>query len=98
MERRFAKEDHSFVLRRLLDLRRRAPVENHRADAVRKVEQFRDRGAAVEAGAVALQAPRPFVERLVAIVARVEARLDEEWVLVLHFVLALRTDAPDQPL
>ena len=64
-ERRFAEEQHSFFFRGFLDLRGRAAVENHGSDTVGEVEKFRDRGAAVEAGAVALEAARSFAELLV---------------------------------
>src|SRR4029450_6059553 len=51
LERRVAQERHAFLARGLLDLGRGAALEDQLADAVRHVEQLRDRGAAVEAGA-----------------------------------------------
>src|SRR5438034_10191537 len=55
LQGRFAEEEHPLVFCCFLDLRGRAAVENHAANAIGKVEKFRDRGAAVETGAVALQ-------------------------------------------
>src|SRR5690242_10041656 len=61
-ERRFAEEQHSFFFCSFLDLRGGPPVENHGSDTVGEVEKFRDRGAAVKTGAVAIDAPCAFPE------------------------------------
>src|SRR5213596_3415419 len=81
LQRRLAQEGHSFLVRRLLDLRSRAAVENHAANAIGEVEKFGDRGAAMEAGAVALQTARPLLEDGVAVFGRIEAGLDEKGVV-----------------
>src|SRR5438874_2220178 len=77
-QRRLAQEVHPFLFGGLLDLRGGTAVENHAANTIREIEKFRDGGATVESGAVAVDAAGPFPERLAAVVARVEARLDEE--------------------
>src|ERR1041385_5216779 len=74
LQRRLAQEGHPFLFRGLLDLRRRAAIENHGADVIGEIEQLGDGLPSVEAGAVALQAARAFVELLSAEAARIEAR------------------------
>src|SRR5204863_9486993 len=75
---RLAKECHSFFLRCLLDLRCGPAVENHASNTIGEIEKFRDRGASVEAGAVALQATAAFEERAALVVGRIEAGFSEE--------------------
>src|SRR5947209_17105119 len=79
-ERRFAEEQHSLFFCSFLDLRGRTPIENHGPDTVGEVEKFRDGGAAVKAGAVAVDATGAFREFRAAEVLRVESRLDDEGV------------------
>src|SRR5438552_4097754 len=98
LQRRLTKEEHPFVFRRFFDLRGRAAIENHAANTIGEVEKFRDRRAAVEAGAVAFEASRAFPEGLVAIERRSESRLDEKRVGIFHFALALLAMAAAQPL
>src|SRR5712692_5987372 len=64
---RFSQEGHPLFFRRFLDLRRRAPIENHSANTIGEVEKFRDGRAAVESRSIALQAARALGEKLVAI-------------------------------
>src|SRR6202030_4334532 len=66
LQRGLSQEGHSFFFRRFLDLRGRPPIEDHPANPIGQIEKFRDRRAAVEAGAVALQAAFAFPERLAA--------------------------------
>src|SRR5437762_4362760 len=77
-QRRLAQEVHPFLFRGLLDLRGGTAVENHAANTIGEIEKFRDGGAAVESGAVAVDAAGALPELLAAVVAWVEARLDEE--------------------
>src|SRR5437763_12136423 len=78
LERRLAEKQHSFFFCRFLDFRGRTPIENHGADTVGEVEKFRDRGPAVKACAVAVDASRAFPEFLAAVIGGIESRLDDE--------------------
>src|SRR5882762_8012532 len=79
-ERRFAEEQHSFFFRSFFDLRCRTAVENHGPDTVGEVEKFRDRGPAMKAGAVAVDATGAFPEFRSLKLFRVEPRLGDEGV------------------
>src|SRR5688500_8158195 len=61
-ECRLAEEGHALFLGGAFDFCSGAPVENHPSNTVGEVEKFRDGGATVKAGAVALEAARAFVE------------------------------------
>src|SRR6266542_4101828 len=95
---RLSQEVHPFVFRGLLDLRGGAAVDDHAANTIREIEKFRDGGAAVESGTVAVDAAGALPERLAAIVVRVESRLDDERIRVADLVLALGADAAHQAL
>src|SRR5687767_12041262 len=73
-QRRLAKEGHPLLVRGLLDLRSGTAIENHGPNTIGEVEKFRDRGPAVKAGAVALQAARSLVEGRAAEIGRIEPR------------------------
>src|ERR1019366_10106703 len=60
LHRRIAQESHAVFLGCALDLRRRAAVQDHFANAVRQIQQFVDRRAAAEARAAALEAAGAF--------------------------------------
>src|SRR3954471_11967755 len=96
-ERRFAEEQHSFFFRSFLDFRGRTAVENHGSNTVGKVEKFRDRGAAVEACSVAVDATGAFRKLPSAELLRIEARLDDEGVGILDLVPAGVADLAHQP-
>src|SRR3954452_22273553 len=97
-ERRFAEEQHSFFFCSFLDFRGRTAVENHGSDTVGEVEKFRDRGAAMKAGAVAVDAAGAFPELRAAELFRVQARFDDERIGIRDLVLARVADLPHQPL
>src|SRR5947199_4558607 len=97
-ERRFAEEQHSFFLCSFLDFRGRTAVENHGSDTVREVEKFRNRGAAVEPGAIAVDAAGAFPELRAAELLRIESRLDDEGVGIADLMLARVADFPHQAL
>src|SRR4051794_14708879 len=56
LQRRLAEEDHPLLLGDALDLRARTARQDELADGVGEVEQLGDGEAAVEAGAVAIDA------------------------------------------
>src|SRR5215475_5335989 len=62
VERGFTQESHSFFMRRLADFRRRPLFQNQFADAIGKIKQFVDGGAAMITRAAALDAPLSFVK------------------------------------
>src|SRR5581483_2609474 len=57
-----AQGGHAFIPRYPLDLGSRPPVDDHFTNTVGQVEQFADRGSAVETASGALQAASPLVE------------------------------------
>src|SRR5258706_985771 len=97
-ERRFAEEQHSFFFRSFFDFRGRTAVEDHGPDTVGEVEKFRDRGAAMKAGAVAVDATGAFPEFRALILLRVEARLGDECVGECDLVPAGVADLAHQSL
>src|SRR3954453_8127698 len=97
-ERRFAEEQHSFFFCSFLDFRGRTAVENHGSDTVGEVEKFRDRGATMEAGAVAVDAAGAFPEFRAAELLRIESRLGDEGVRIRDLVAARVADFAHQPL
>src|SRR5688572_29741929 len=70
---RLAEEGHALLVRGFLDLRGGTAIEDHGSNTIREVEKFRNRGTAMETGAVALETARALVERLAAVVGRIEA-------------------------
>src|SRR5215813_3781908 len=75
LERGVAEEGHALLARGLLDLRRRAALEDHLADPIGHVEELGHRGPAEEAGLAALRAAHGLVESLVGVDVGVETGL-----------------------
>src|SRR5258708_2018426 len=98
LQRRFAQEPHSFVMRRLADLRRRPLFQNQFADMVGKIKQFVDGGAPMIASAPAFDAALPFIEGNVAPFLRIQAVILQFRFGVDDAGLAVRTNDAYQPL
>src|SRR5579864_2748679 len=97
-DRRLTEEPHALLSGCLLDLGRRLARENHLANAVAQIEQLANRHAALVAGAAALDAPKPFVERGRPIDHPFEPGLLEELARHLCGPLAVMADRPDETL
>src|ERR1035437_3240098 len=96
--RRFAQEGHAVFLGGALDLRSRAAVQDHFADAVGEVEQFVNRRPAAEAGAAAFEAAGTFHQRNMAPFIGVETAFDQHRIGVLDFALAVLANLAHQAL
>src|SRR5215210_3038395 len=95
---RLAKEGHALLVRGLLDLRGGTAVEDHGSNTIREVEKFRDRGAAVETGAVAFETARALVEGPAAVHGRVEPGVDEQLLAVRRLAPAVVADLAHEAL
>src|SRR5260370_9047473 len=69
-----AQSDHAFFASNALDLRSRATIHDHFANAVGQIEQFTNRRAAMIAGAGTFQATSALGKNDVFPYGRVEAR------------------------
>src|SRR5690242_5313230 len=76
-QRRLPQERHALFAGQALDLRRRALIENHFADALGQVEELMDGGAPAETSAAALEAPGAFEHGDVAPLGGIQAALDQ---------------------
>src|SRR5580698_4732354 len=94
----FAQEAHALFTRRAPDLRRRLSGQNHFANAVAQIEQLVYRGSPAESRARALDASRPFIQRNLAPLHRIEAAGFEYIGRVVHFGAARVADQTHQPL
>src|SRR5690242_3319681 len=76
-QRRLPQERHALFAGQALDLRSRALIENHFADALGQVEELMDGGAPAETSAAALEAPGAFEHGDVAPLGGIQAALDQ---------------------
>ena len=70
----FAQSDHALFARDALDFRSRTPIHDHFANAIRQVQQFANRGAAMIPRAGTFQASGAFGKRDVRPDRRIQAR------------------------
>src|SRR6266851_3672499 len=94
----FAQSDHALFASDALDLRSRAAIHDHFADAVGQVEQLANGGAAMITGARAFQAPGALGKRDVPPDNRIDSGLLQFLGRIFSWLLAIRTDHANEPL
>src|SRR5437879_1421252 len=97
-EAAFAQRDHAFLARDTLDFRCRPAVHNHFANAIGQVQQFTDRGAAVESGAGAFQATAAFHQGHVRPCGRIKTGFGQFLRGIFLWPFSVGTDNADQTL